>query len=296
MPQTRLPEYLYKMVHVDDMEYVLSTGLCCANHPLASSNYRQLGDPRMSRERETMQVSHPSGGTMFDYVPFYFAGRMGVLWTMLHADERFLEDERKREAGYPPTYGSRRTQYRHQREIVFVVCDFGKVIENCSQWCFTDRHPSSSNVVFFTDLRQLSRLDWNAIGMFPADCHNAAVMLRRQAEFLVRDFVPVSCIDRLVVRYAETKQRLDDIVCKLQLDIPVEVDRAAQLFFTQEGKSFHDLIPPVIPVNEDRQTADEAYMDWLESQGRFLIRQADILEDYPSRAEGYPSNSPEDTL
>lgn len=148
MPQDRFPDYLYKMVHIDDMKYVLSTGLCCANHPNVYSGYRQLGDPDMSQSRKTKQVPLPSGGTLFDYVPFYFAGRMGMLWTMLHADERFFEEEWKRELGYTPKFGSRRTQYMHQREIVFVRYDFGRVIERCPQWCFTDLYHRVRRFVF----------------------------------------------------------------------------------------------------------------------------------------------------
>ena len=49
-------------------------------------------------------------------------------------------------------------------------------------------------------------------------------MRRKQAEFLVRDYVPVQCIEYIIVFNEEMRQIVRDIVNLSGLNIPVSVN------------------------------------------------------------------------
>ena len=53
----------------------------------------------------------------------------------------------------------------------------------------------------------------------------------KQAEFLVRDRVPVEAISALVVKNAARKQYFDELVTQLDLPIKVYVDTQNKLYY-----------------------------------------------------------------
>ena len=83
--------YIFKMVHVDNMEYVLSTGICAKHHPKAKSGYVAIGDPELAAARENREVPCDPESVLTDYVPFYFNGRMPMLSSIIHADRNRKE-------------------------------------------------------------------------------------------------------------------------------------------------------------------------------------------------------------
>jgi hypothetical protein len=56
-------------------------------------------------------------------------------------------------------------------------------------------------------------------------------MRRKQAEFLVKDHVPVDCINKVVVYNAEKRKLVQAIVDHLQLKIPVLTDTQSQYYY-----------------------------------------------------------------
>ncbi len=262
-----LPEYLYKMVHVGNMEYVLRTGLCPCRHPLAAARYIPIGDPHMSRDRAVMSVPVAPGGFLPEYVPFYFAGRMPMLHSMIRADEQLYRWQTEALRGCVPLFRPRGTGQCSQTEIVFVVCDFQRVTTDFRDWCFTDRHPCNKHVTYYNTLSDLDKLHWNEILHRNRSLQNKEFC---QAEFLLKGLLPVAYIDHLIVFCEKTKKQMEEIVRQAGLAIPVRCDAGYRVFFPaeEEGRRARDFFP--ISAPSDACDVDEAIDEMMRRQSRFL--------------------------
>ena len=275
MNETHCPEYIYRMTHIDNINYILSTGLCSPLHRQAALNYTEIGDPVLIRERSGKPVPIAPGGVIPEYVSFYFGGRMPMLWAILHAHELLFKRYQSSEVGWLHRFEAPGTNQRHQQEIVFVACNFQKVVDTCPEWCFTDGHVSSPRTHFYNDLADLARLDWRAIERHDTS-GNWESARRRQAEFLVKGLVPVGCIDHLVVRYPKQKEQLEGLLKGKGLSIPVIVDSWPKLFFKEEGLTIGQLIPLGAPSSATTEEEDDCLMEALELQSRVLGQVQDV--------------------
>lgn len=203
------------MVHFDNLEYLLRNGMCTRNHKLADPNYINIGDNNLIRQRQIFPVKiTPPGGNLGDYVPFYFGGRSPMLLNI--------------KTGY------RGIQQRSQADIVFVVCSIEYILKHCpDKWCFTDGHAKNNFTVFFNSIDDLDKVDWNIVDMqyWKNSEEDLDRMRKKEAEFLVKDYVPVSCIKELAVFDEQRKQEVEATVRQLGLDIPVKIDLKRQLFY-----------------------------------------------------------------
>lgn len=261
------PEYLYKMIHVGNMEYVLQTGLCPSRHPRAAACYIPIGDPHMSRERAVMPVPVAPGGFLSEYVPFYFAGHMPMLHSMIRADEQLYKWQTAAIMGRVPRFRPRGTGQYSQAEIVFVVCDFQRVTTDFRDWCFTDRHPCNKHVTYYNTLSDLDKLHWEEIFHRNRSLQDKEFC---QAEFLFKDLLPVAYIDHLIVSCEKTKKQMEEIVRQAGLAIPVRCDVGRRVFFPaeEEGRRARDFFP--ISAPSDACDADEAIDEMMMRQSRFL--------------------------
>lgn len=227
--------YIFKMVHVDNMEYVLSTGICAKHHPKAEPEYVAIGDPELAAERENREVPCDPESVLTDYVPFYFNGRMPMLSSIIHADcnrkEYWEIDSPYRKSRYGPN----KTKQWKQEDIVFILCRLDEVLERCPKWCFTDKHANSPHANFYTRLEDMDRLAWNVIDNYP-EIMTEDIRLRRQAEFLVRDFVPLQCIRGITVRTEQVRERLEPLLPDTGKFINLSFSRYSDLYFYNDGK------------------------------------------------------------
>lgn len=112
---------VFRIVHIDNLHYLLSNGMFTKSHKGADPGYINIGDSGLISQRNTYPVGiNPPNGVLGEYVPFYF----GPLSPML----------------YNIKTGYRGITYRPQAEIAYVVCQVKTLIENCEEWCFTDGH------------------------------------------------------------------------------------------------------------------------------------------------------------
>jgi hypothetical protein len=56
-------------------------------------------------------------------------------------------------------------------------------------------------------------------------------MRKKQAEFLVKDYVPVNCISCIVVYDKDNKLFVEKIVSKLDLEIPVLINPDSKYYY-----------------------------------------------------------------
>lgn len=201
------------MIHVENMRYILQHGICCREHSLSDPNYINIGHRQLIQDRHSHVIPLSSGGRLGQYIPFYFAGHSPMLYLIKN--------------------GFQGVQQRPQEDIVFIVSSIEKVKELGLPFLFTDRNAKISVANFFDDEKDFDKLRWDVITS--QDWKNSELDLSRrdfkQAEFLVKDFMPVNGIESLVVRNQEKKENLERAINELSLNIPVYIDTTSKLFY-----------------------------------------------------------------
>lgn len=207
------PLYIYRMIHFDNLEYILTNGICSSKHPKADPNYINIGDSSLIKDREEYPIGiNPPGGLLGEYIPFYFAGHSPMLL--------------KIKTGYG-------VNQIPQENIIFICCNTEDIIRNTNQWCYTDGHAKNKITEFFNDIKDLHHIDWEAVNAtyWKSDIYDMDRARKKQAEFLVKYFIPVSCIHSIIVKNESKKEEVQQLLRKLDLDIPVEVDTNNKLYY-----------------------------------------------------------------
>lgn len=205
---------VFRIVHIDNVEYLLAHGMFTRTHAQADPNYINIGDSTLIAQRNDYPVGiNPPNGHLGEYVPFYFGPLSPMLLNI--------------KTGY------RGITQRPQADIVYIVCRVNTLVEHCDEWCFTDGHAKNSITEFYNDLDDLSEVDWGMV----AERHWSNTeddfdrMRRKQAEFLVKHHVPVNCISSIVVLNQARKDFVEEIINRLGLEIPVRVNPNNQFYY-----------------------------------------------------------------
>lgn len=113
-------------------------------------------------------------GTLHDYVPFYFAPRSSMLFTISRGNVPSCPEG--------------------QTSVVHLVSSVERVSDSNLPFVFTDGHGIMALTNYYDDLSLLKALDWELMkARYWADTlSDPDRKRRRQAEFLVRDFFPWS--------------------------------------------------------------------------------------------------------
>jgi hypothetical protein len=61
----------------------MANGIQCRNSQMADPNYRQIGNPSVIADRQKYMVPIPPGGTLSDYVQFYFTPWSVMLYNIV---------------------------------------------------------------------------------------------------------------------------------------------------------------------------------------------------------------------
>lgn len=205
---------VFRIVHIDNVEYLLAHGMFTRTHAQADPNYINIGDSTLIAQRNDYPVGiNPPNGHLGEYVPFYFGPLSPMLLNI--------------KTGY------RGITQRPQADIVYIVCSVNTLVEHCDEWCFTDGHAKNSITEFYNDLDDLSEVDWGMVAerQWSNTEDDFDRMRRKQAEFLVKHHVPVNCISSIVVLNQARKDFVEEIINRLGLEIPVRVNPNNQFYY-----------------------------------------------------------------
>ena len=168
--------WLYRITHIHNLEYDMKHGLFIAKSSEANPNYLQIGDSTLINYRKELPAPDPPGGTLADYVPFYLGPRSPMLFQIATG----WEDIKK----YP------------QEEIIYYISSVPKIKEHQLDYFFTDGHARSSTSIHYTNDNDFDKLDWDTINAtkWKSDETDLRRKEKKQSEFLVKNHMPVSCI------------------------------------------------------------------------------------------------------
>lgn len=180
-----MPPAIHHITHLDNLVAIVrSAGLWSNNHrPPTSAPPKSIAHGQIQDRRSRVVVPCGPGGTLHDYVPFYF----GVRSPMLYANH----------------VGQVAANSDGQSAIVYLVVDAAEAHAAAPGRCvFTDGHAVMRPLTrYFERPGDVDRLDWSAIGARQwADTPDDPDRKRRkQAEFLIHRFVPWHLVNEIVV-------------------------------------------------------------------------------------------------
>jgi hypothetical protein len=132
---------IFRITHKDNLQWILVNGIHCRNSDRVDPNFVNIGNPDLISDRHHRLVSVSPGGTLSDYIPFYFTP-FSIMLFNIHTGYRGL-------------------RHRRNDEIVFLITSLHQLHRAEVRFLFTDRHARLETVNFFSDLHDLGRLDWN---------------------------------------------------------------------------------------------------------------------------------------
>jgi hypothetical protein len=206
------PTPLYRLMHIDNLEGCLDRGgVYAPNHwPDDGLAYRTIHNERIQDTRHVRRIACGPGGTIHDYVSFYF----GYLSPML------LNLKTGRVPGY--TEG--------QTPLVYLVSSAQAIRESGVGFVFSDGHGVATFTQWFDDLARLDRVDWRMVNQryWADDIDDMDRQRRKQAEFLVHRFCPWELISGIAVIDAPMQARVQATLADYEVGMrrPVAVRRA----------------------------------------------------------------------
>ena len=181
---------IFRITHVENVPWILSNGLYCRNSGRRDPHFREIGHPELIQKRARRPVPLGPGGTLSDYIPFYFTPHSPMLYNI------------KTGVGVPKL---------PMREIAILVSTLALVRIAGVPFVFTDRHAYMAAAQFYNVLDDLSHIDWALLNRrdFKRDANDLGKFERYQAEALVHSKLPVSALYAVACYAAEQKGRLE---------------------------------------------------------------------------------------
>ncbi|MGB3263607.1 MAG: DUF4433 domain-containing protein [Microcoleus sp.] len=187
---------IYHITHLDNLESIFSAdGLLTYNAMRAArTQYTNIAYENIQDRRARIRVPCGAGGVLHDYVPFYFAPRSPMLYTI--------------NRGNVPNY----TQ--GQATVIHLVSDVEDIDARGLDFVFTDGHAIMTFTDFFDNLDDLEQIDWDVMeSRYWNDTNeDNDRKRRRQAEFLVRNFLPWDLITEIGVIDSTIKSQTENIL------------------------------------------------------------------------------------
>ena len=167
---------IFRIVHRDNVAWILDNGLHCVNSRVLFQNYVAIGNQDLIDKRKTRRVPLAPGGDLSDYVPFYFTPHSPMLLNI--------------KTGY------NNVKQRTNEEIVVIVSSLHTLVKQGIPFLFTDRHAYLEAATFASNLADLAQIDWHILNArdFKRNPDDPGKFERYQAEALVHKHVPVSAI------------------------------------------------------------------------------------------------------
>lgn len=170
---------VFRITHITNIPWILDHGLRCASS-LLDPDFRPIGNTDLIEKRAALQVPVAPGGTISDYVAFYFTPYTPMLLNIKTGRNGVIQ--------------------RPMSEIAILVSSLPTFVRHGVPFVFTDRHAYVPWAEFSTDLAQLERIRWPILQTrdFSRDPDDPHKVEQYQAEVLAHCHVPCVAIVAVV--------------------------------------------------------------------------------------------------
>lgn len=185
---------IFRITHMTNVPWILGNGLHCRSSETRDPNYVEIGNPDLIEKRRHRVVPVAPGGTLSDYVPFYFTPYSPMLYNI--------------------KTGWGGITKRPMSEIVMLVSSLPTLVEHGIPFLFSNQHASLVKATFSNDLGDLHRLDWKIWQArdFERNPNDPDKLARYQAEALAYRHVSVSALQGIVCHDTEQEAALAEMV------------------------------------------------------------------------------------
>lgn len=166
---------IFRITHIDNIPWVLDNGVHCRNADCFDPNFRNIGSPDLIGKRNTRPVPIAPGGTLSDYVPFYFTP-FSIMMYNIHTG-----------------YG---VPHVPNGQIVVLVSSLPTIQGKGIPFVFTNQHAYPVTADYFNHLADLDKIDWPLLQSrdFSHNPEDPGKKERYQAEALVHQHVPLDAL------------------------------------------------------------------------------------------------------
>lgn len=182
---------IYHITHIDNLPSIIREDCIWSDHQRfqRSLTNTNIGYSHIKQRRMKHPVKVAQRGILGQYVPFNFCPRSVMLYVVNQGHEN---------------YGG------GQLNVIHLVSSIGSVINANRPWFFTDRHADLEYALQKDDLMDFNILDWEAINKrYWSDPDIKEV---KQSEFLVYDYIPWECVQRIGVISNNIRQLVQNII------------------------------------------------------------------------------------
>jgi len=174
---------IFHITHVRNLEPIIQHGGLYCDRMRAEQQLASVGiaHNHIKERRARRRVPTCWRGTLADYVPFYFAPRSPMLYSI---------------------HGGYVEQYREgQRPVVHLASSAESIAAAGLAFTFTEGHAELAYSSFYDDLADLDKVDWQVMKSrwWNDTVEDMDRKRRRQAEFLVHGFVPWELVTKIGV-------------------------------------------------------------------------------------------------
>lgn len=188
--------WLLHFTAIDNLPGIIEHGLRADS--LDRGPVRECGQPSIKERRRIRQVPGPQGGVVADYVPFYFAPRSPMLFSIL--------------GGRVKEYGT------DQTDLIYLATRLSRVAQHRLAWIATDRNAVLGTAKFTSERERLAQhIDWAIMSdrYWGNTAEDGSRRERRMAELLVHHSVPWTVFSHVAAccgtRAAEVTTKLPTI-------------------------------------------------------------------------------------
>ena len=141
MPMPR-PTPIYRILHIDNLAVILDCGgMHAPNHPPeAVCDYRAIHNVDIQKVRRQRPIPCGPGGTVHDYVAFYFGPRSPMLLQLHTGREGYDEG---------------------QAPLIYAVSTVETIGQAGLEFVFSDGHGIAAFTQWFDDLNDMGKVDWD---------------------------------------------------------------------------------------------------------------------------------------
>jgi len=213
------PVRLFHITAMDNLEAICEQGalLCKQRSEQEGRTYHNIAHAGAQGSRANKAVINPPGGHIHDYVPFYFAPRSPMLMAIHGGKVQDCDYE--------------------QADIVHLEILARRVHREGQDFVFYDRNATKGYSQAYTDPLLLKDVvDWALLTEAPKldgfckyfqDRHEPAQymdrMEKRQAEFLVKDAVPLAWFTRIGVISEAKAEQVRRLLTQYKVNLQVDV-------------------------------------------------------------------------
>lgn len=190
------PTPIYRIIHIDNLPvYLTLNRLHAPNHmPAGAPVWKKIEDETVQAKRYETALAKGPGGTILDYVPFYFGPRSPML----------LRLATKHRVNYTGT----------QEEIIYLYSTVQEMVTKQRKFVFSDGHGLAAYTDWYDDLKDLNKVDWKTVyaDVWKNTPDDNNRMTRKQAEFLVHQSCGWGRILEVGVMTPKMKARVETVL------------------------------------------------------------------------------------